>query len=354
MSSEVEMGYITTSSGNNLQGVRAISSYAATPTGLYDGSYGIAGSTKHPTNGTIDLNATAASINKAIGVSGSISSQTSYTGSSSDMIAAVAGITGSHNSGGGSVSGSRLYAGLFVGNGRTLGLWGENSTFIELIPRRQVYDYKTAVMGFYNAAANGGNNDADIGNGDSYLSIEANVTDATKKDVVLQARTTGNVGIGTASPSEKLHVSGGARISSLAGTNNRLVQTDATGVLSNIADGVNGQVLTTNGAGALTWQNSGSGSAGTKLKYNYNLTQGWNTNQCRLHIVTVGPINGISPAVGDAVIINTKPNTAHKSYFGIAHAWVQSPTQIGFYIRGFQYRANNNNNSRQVQITVLK
>lgn len=63
-----------------------------------------------------------------------------------------------------------------------------------------------------------------------------------------------NVGIGTATPSEKLHVVGGARITDLSGTGNRLVQSNATGVLSNIADGTSGQVLTTNGAGVLSFQ----------------------------------------------------------------------------------------------------
>lgn len=52
-----------------------------------------------------------------------------------------------------------------------------------------------------------------------------------------------NVGIGTATPTEKLHVQGGARVTSLSGTGNRLVQSNATGVLSNIALGTNGQIL---------------------------------------------------------------------------------------------------------------
>ncbi|MFT5859064.1 MAG: hypothetical protein ACI865_001160 [Flavobacteriaceae bacterium] len=62
-----------------------------------------------------------------------------------------------------------------------------------------------------------------------------------------------NVGIGTAAPSEKIHVVGGARITSLSGVGNRLVQSNATGVLSNIAGGGNGQVLTMIG-GVLTFQ----------------------------------------------------------------------------------------------------
>ena len=60
--------------------------------------------------------------------------------------------------------------------------------------------------------------------------------------VAVQAQ---NVGIGTNTPTEKLHVQGGARITSLSGLNIRLVQADASGVLSTIADGTAGQVLTT-------------------------------------------------------------------------------------------------------------
>lgn len=45
----------------------------------------------------------------------------------------------------------------------------------------------------------------------------------------------GNVGIGTLSPLQRLHVNGGALVSSLAGTGSRMVVADATGVLSTIA-----------------------------------------------------------------------------------------------------------------------
>jgi len=70
--------------------------------------------------------------------------------------------------------------------------------------------------------------------------------------------------------------------------------------------------------------------------------------------VNVSAQNGVSPAVGDPVIVNTMPSTVDKPFFAISHAWVQSSTKIRFYLHGHGYRANNNNNTRQVQITVLK
>ena len=77
-----------------------------------------------------------------------------------------------------------------------------------------------------------------------------------------------NVGIGTNTPSEKLHVVGGARVTSLSGGTYRLVQADANGVLSNIIDGTSGQFLTTNGTGVLSWANGGYTDADNGLYYN--------------------------------------------------------------------------------------
>ena len=64
-----------------------------------------------------------------------------------------------------------------------------------------------------------------------------------------------NVGIGTAAPLAKLHVAGNARINSLAGAGTRVVGSDATGTLINIAAGANGQVLTQQ-AGGPVFQNA--------------------------------------------------------------------------------------------------
>ena len=57
-----------------------------------------------------------------------------------------------------------------------------------------------------------------------------------------------NVGIGTTNPTEKLHVNGDLRINGLAGTANRLVITDANGVLTAVSTtGAAGEVLTSDG-----------------------------------------------------------------------------------------------------------
>lgn len=65
-----------------------------------------------------------------------------------------------------------------------------------------------------------------------------------------------NVGIGTAAPLEKLHVSGGTvRVSALAGVGTRVVGSDPNGTLLNIAPGSTGQVLTQTAAGPV-WQDN--------------------------------------------------------------------------------------------------
>jgi trimeric autotransporter adhesin len=75
---------------------------------------------------------------------------------------------------------------------------------------------------------------------------------------------TGNIGIGTTVPSEALHVVGNTRISSLAGTGTRMVQTDANGILSPLAAGTANQVLLgTGGWGSLPVGWSVLGNTGT-------------------------------------------------------------------------------------------
>jgi Secretion system C-terminal sorting domain len=61
-----------------------------------------------------------------------------------------------------------------------------------------------------------------------------------------------NIGIGTSAPSHQLHTTGSVRFQNLTGTGNRLLQTDATGLLAPIAAGATGQILTQSATG-LTW-----------------------------------------------------------------------------------------------------
>ena len=271
-----QLGYVGVNAGStSVFGVRTIARGTAA-TGMWDGPMGVFGSVESPSSGgTINLNTTVGSSNKAVGLYGTLSPTTNINGSAQDMVAGVVGYTGLHNSSGGTVTGSRLYGGLFGGNGRVLGLWGENSAYMEFMPRWQTQNYETAALGFYNSDPNGANNGANIGSGDSYFSIESNITNSNQKNLVLQTRSVGNVGIGTNTPTEKLHIVGNTRISSLSGLGNRLVQSNATGVLSNIADGTAGQILTTNGAGVLSWTNTSAtawnllGNAATNPSTNF-------------------------------------------------------------------------------------
>ena len=258
-----QLGYVGVNAGSTaVFGVRTIARGTAA-TGLWDGPMGVFGAVEAPTaGGTINLNTTVGSANKALGVFGTVSTNTNITGSAQDMVAGVLGYTGLHNSGGGSVTGSRLYGGLFGGNGRVLGLWGENSAYMEIMPGWQSQNYETAMLGFYNTDVNGGNNGGNEGVGENYLSIETNITNTTPKNLVMQTRSRGNVGIGTATPADRLHVTDAVtpntatlRISGLSSTGtltslatDAIVMTDANGSLRRANEAVKDAWYTTGNA----------------------------------------------------------------------------------------------------------
>jgi len=118
-----------------------------------------------------------------------------------------------------------------------------------------------------------------------------------------------NVGVGTATPSEKLHVVGGARITDLSGTGNRLVQSNTTGVLSNIADGASGQILTTNGAGTYSFQALVGSSSAWELLGNAGTVSGTNflgtTNAQSLDFRTNGILRTRITLKGQIEVFNT-------------------------------------------------
>jgi len=77
-----------------------------------------------------------------------------------------------------------------------------------------------------------------------------------------------NVGIGTNTPQEKLHVNGAMRSDSLANTDTNVVVSDVSGTLINLETGTAGQVLTSQGAGlAPEWTTMSSGATGGKIHF---------------------------------------------------------------------------------------
>ena len=83
----------------------------------------------------------------------------------------------------------------------------------------------------------------------------------------LRIDTSGNVGIGTASPGSALDVKGTLRLSGSSSGYVGLAPAAAAGSTTYTlpsADGTTGQVLSTNGSGTLSWTTAGGGSGGAQ------------------------------------------------------------------------------------------
>lgn len=105
-----------------------------------------------------------------------------------------------------------------------------------------------------------------------------------------------NVGIGTATPLEKLHVAGNVRVNPLAGVGTRMVGADANGTLIIVPAGTNGQVLTQTGTGPawqpitawLTTGNAGTNAAANFMGSTDNVDVAFRTNNIETFRMTNG------------------------------------------------------------------
>jgi hypothetical protein len=146
-----------------------------------------------------------------------------------------------------------------------------------------------------------------------------------------------NVGIGTASPAEKLHVAGNVRVDFLAGPDTRLVASDANGSLLAIASGTVGQVLTQTVVGP-AWTSSSDwtidGNAGTSLATNFIGTTDAaglafrinNAERARFTPSGLFCINGIAPLGTDQL-----------SAYGTGNQWAVNGYTSGNGDAGFFY-----------------
>lgn len=115
-----------------------------------------------------------------------------------------------------------------------------------------------------------------------------------------------NVGIGIATPLERLHVAGNVRVNPLAGIGTRIVGADVNGTLTVIPAGINGQVLTQT-VGGPSWQTGTAdwallGNAGTSPAANFVGTTDAvdlvlrTSNTERLRVLSTGNVGIGTPA----------------------------------------------------------
>lgn len=151
--------------------------------------------------------------------------------------------------------------------------------------------------------------------------------------------TSQNVGIGTTSPGSKLDVKGTLRLSGSSSGYVGVAPAAAAGSTTYTlpsADGTNGQFLSTNGTGTLSWGSAGSFAAGTVMLFaQTSAPTGWtkdttNYNNSALRVVTGSASTGgsvdfstafasqaVSGTVGSTTLTTSQiPSHSHTVYYG--------------------------------------
>lgn len=161
----------------------------------------------------------------------------------------------------------------------------------------------------------------------------------TKGTTAVTVDASQNVGVGTTSPGSKLDVKGTLRLSGSSSGYVGVAPAAAAGSTTYTlpsADGTNGQFLSTNGTGTLSWGSAGSFAAGTVMLFaQTSAPTGWtkdttNYNNSALRVVTGSASTGgtvdfstafasqaVSGTVGSTTLTTSQiPSHSHTVYYG--------------------------------------
>lgn len=168
-----------------------------------------------------------------------------------------------------------------------------------------------------------------------------NILFTTSSNERMRINISGNVGIGTSSPNGKLDVKGSVVMSgATSGFTGFLAPATNTGntiwTLPN-ADGTNGQVLTTNGSGVLSWATASGGSSpwtdsgGNVYRTSGNVGIGTSTPGQNLDVVGNAQFSGVLLlSAGTAALPSIASSTSPNQGF-----WFPSASSIGVSVSGF-------------------